>query len=724
MYLVELRAGGEWPFVLDLHPRLTVIVGLGRERSHRLAGLVNGALRGRLDGLEGLVRVDGEEHRLTAELVAALGIPADLNVILGAADLPGARLLEADRPDPTPPPRPRPRKSRRRAQELADARMALLQAREARTGAELAIAVGRSALDPDARVAMMAADGALEAARRAREDAAARGRTAQTALRAARAEAAEREADARANTDRQRSALEQRRKEVLAALAATPSNDPTPVAEALAELRRVEALPPRPVDEAVALADAWAALQERRAAVPPPRSAPRPLVEAALETLEAARLDHARAHEVFRLAELTPEDAREIEEAHAAVVEAEEKLEGGRRPKPLARRRLEAARAAERQLLERLGLPSYHAYLFRVAPGLSMPIKEERLARANAALADAEAVWEELHAPAADDHHAQELAAEANRLRGVAVTLLGADPGADVEGALRALRRAADPEPARLALRGALQAVGAAPDAGVDLAPAASAWLAYADEDHARRAALQAELGAVRSDLEELAAGAERPDERAGARAAPSSESRVTVQVCARLKAELDEARAAFEAVTAHEEVARRARNQASSRLENARSAELRVVSLAEELAGAITSHEQAAARVEELERTEVARRAASEPVAPVPVPVAAPEVDITEVDVDELEVYLLARLVAQRSVGEAGSLPFVIDDAFTGLPVETTEKAIGVLERFIPAFQLIYLSDDPEIEAWARLFGPKGASVRRFLSAQSVSAT
>ena len=104
--------------------------------------------------------------------------------------------------------------------------------------------------------------------------------------------------------------------------------------------------------------------------------------------------------------------------------------------------------------------------------------------------------------------------------------------------------------------------------------------------------------------------------------------------------------------------------------------------------------------------------------------PTRAPEVDISEVDVDELEVYLLARLVAQRSVGQAGSLPFVIDDAFARLPVETTEKAIGVLERFTPVFQLVYLSDDPEIEAWARLFGPKGASVRRFLSSQSLSAT
>jgi hypothetical protein len=725
VYLAELRAGGEWPFVLDLHPRLTVVVGLGRERSHRLAGLVNGALCGRLEGVEGLVRVDGEEHGLTAELVAGLGIPTDIDVILGAGDLPGARVLEPEPEDPAPQPAPPPPEEEpEESAELVDARMALFQAREARAGGELALAAGRTTLDPDARAAMVAAETDLEATRRARDDAVERVRAAEVALDAARAEAAERRADVRADTDRRRSELEQRRQEVLAALAATSDTDPAPVAEALAELRRVESLPPGPVDEALALADAWAALQERRTTAPRPLTAPRSLVKAALETLEAARLDHTRAHEMARLADLTREDARNIEAAHAAVVEAAEKVEGARRPRPLARRRLEAAQAAEQQLLERLGLSSYHAFLLRAAPGLSMPVKQERLERANAALADAEAVWEELHAPVADDQQAQKLAAEADRLRAVAVTLLGGDPGADIEGALRVLRRAADPEPARHALLAALKAVGASPDAGGDPAASASAWLASSDEDHARRAALQAELGGLQSDLEELladASGSERPDE--GAEVSPA-ESSVTVHVYTRLEAELDEARAEFEAATDREQAAGRARNQASRRLENARSAELRVISLTEELAGAIAAHEQAAARVEELERTEVERRAASEAAA-APAPMrTAPEVDISGVDVDELEVYLLARLVAQRSVGEAGSLPFVIDDAFAGLPVDTTEKAIAVLERFTPAFQLIYLSDDPEIEEWARLFGPKGASVRRFLSAQSVSAT
>ena len=55
---------------------------------------------------------------------------------------------------------------------------------------------------------------------------------------------------------------------------------------------------------------------------------------------------------------------------------------------------------------------------------------------------------------------------------------------------------------------------------------------------------------------------------------------------------------------------------------------------------------------------------------------------------------------------------------------VRRQADSLAVLERFTPAFQFIYLSDDPEIEAWARLFGPKGASVRRFLSPQSLSAT
>jgi hypothetical protein len=726
VYLAELRASGDWPFVLDLHPRLTVVAGLGRDRSQLLATLINGALCGRLDDLEALVEIDGEARQLNAELLNALGVPSDTNIVVATRDLPGARAFAGDEPVPSvPPPPPVPAGEEEESAELAGARVALFQAREAKTGAELALAGSQAAIDPDAPAAMITAEDALEAARRARDEAAARVRAAQSLLDTAQAEAAEAQDAQTADADQRRSTLEHRRQEVVAALAATPATDPSRVAESLAEVRRVEALPPRPVEEALALADAWADVQERKATLPPPLAAPASLVEAALEALEAARLDYAQAQEAARLAHLSAHDVAQIEQAHAAVVEAEEKVEGKRVASPMARRRLDAAEAAEQKVLERLGLPSYHAFLLRTAPALSSQVDEERLERAYAALVDAEAVWEELHAPAADDHRAQDLAAEVNRLRDAAAALVGADPGGDLEGALRALRQPPeDPEPARHALVAALEAVGAPLGPDDDPAVAASAWLAYADEDHARRAALQAELGGIESDIETLGRRGEHEVDGDPSRL-PSSESRVPVQVRSKLEADLEEARAALDAATDHEEMARRARNQASIRLENARSAELRASSLAEDLVGATAAHEQALTRVEELERTEAQRRAAPAP-APTQAAIASyvPEVDITGVDVDELEVYLLARLVGQRSVGQAGSLPVVIDDAFAGLPVTTIEKAIAVLERFTGAFQFIYLSDDPEIEAWARLFGPKGASVRRFSSAQSVPAS
>ena len=195
------------------------------------------------------------------------------------------------------------------------------------------------------------------------------------------------------------------------------------------------------------------------------------------------------------------------------------------------------------------------------------------------------------------------------------------------------------------------------------------------------------------------------------------------VQVRTRLEAELDEARAALEAATDHEEIARRARNQASARLENARSAELRV-----ELAhrGARPARSRRTNRRPHASMSSSARRsqrrAAAVPAPAAAVSHAAPEVDITEVDVDELEVYLLARLVAQRSVGRGGQPARRDRRRVRGAAGrDDREGDRGRSSASPPAFQFIYLSDDPEIEAWARLFGPKGASVRRFSSAQSV---
>jgi hypothetical protein len=77
--------------------------------------------------------------------------------------------------------------------------------------------------------------------------------------------------------------------------------------------------------------------------------------------------------------------------------------------------------------------------------------------------------------------------------------------------------------------------------------------------------------------------------------------------------------------------------------------------------------------------------------------------------------VYLLARVAAQREVGQAGSLPLIVADATIGLTVETTQGVLDVIERFSPVVQFVLMSDDPDIEEWARSFGAEGAAVRRF---------
>src|SRR5439155_1040277 len=73
-----------------------------------------------------------------------------------------------------------------------------------------------------------------------------------------------------------------------------------------------------------------------------------------------------------------------------------------------------------------------------------------------------------------------------------------------------------------------------------------------------------------------------------------------------------------------------------------------RFEALEADLAGARAAESQSRARVEEL-----AARSQQAPVAAV-----------AEADRTAVEVYLLSRIAAQRDVGQAGSLPLVVDDA------------------------------------------------------------
>jgi uncharacterized protein YhaN len=76
------------------------------------------------------------------------------------------------------------------------------------------------------------------------------------------------------------------------------------------------------------------------------------------------------------------------------------------------------------------------------------------------------------------------------------------------------------------------------------------------------------------------------------------------------------------------------------------------------------------------------------------------------------VEWYLLARLAAQRSVSFAGSVPLLIDDALRGLESAEVRHLLDRLERMAAAVQVIYVSDDPGVAAWAEVAGPDRAAV------------
>src|SRR5581483_8697270 len=151
--------------------------------------------------------------------------------------------------------------------------------------------------------------------------------------------------------------------------------------------------------------------------------------------------------------------------AHAAVDEAKDRA-GRRFTTPLIRRRLAAAQAAERALLDELGFSSYSAYLLGRASGRANDVEaDRRLAAAKAALADAEAVWAEIEGQSdwgwpGTDSEEEALWTQARALIGPIPVGEAQDSGA-LEELLRSYRTPApDWRPAAIAVVKALNEAG------------------------------------------------------------------------------------------------------------------------------------------------------------------------------------------------------------------------------------------------------------------------
>ena len=607
MILVEIRPRGGAKQTIAVHPGVTVIRGLDPAARRTWATDLARALRGETSAsLDLVVEVDGKRQPLTPELTRQLGLgDVAAAVTVFAVDLPGATPVAAEAPAAAAGP---DLADLEEAAAEADGRVRRLQAeladaeRAATAASDELMAAGRHS-NRDAGADVKAAEARLETARAAAASAAQQLRAAADVEQVAADEATARSDEAKGRVQQlqaELAALESQRSEIVARMVeAGDPGDTGPVEAALAGLRRLRSVKPKPSPKAIDLADRWSAVIEQLATLPQPPQPPEWLVTPALAALHEARAALADATSGVRAEAVDPAHIEALDRAHREVLEAEQRaMKKGSR---LNRRRLDAAHQAEQTALAALGVTSYGEYLQRIAPALEGgSSSEDRIAAARAALADAEAVWEELHGGQASPEWTAVKEQQA-AIRTEALALLGRDvEDHALEDELRGqLETVVDTEWAEQALATALRQAGAPSRSDDDVEAAAERWLAEAPALLEARQALEAELSevdgrlaAVEEQLAEQRADAFFGDDGAEpARPSGGRPSGAPLAALERAAQEAEaaeaEAEAALEAARARQEdnVASQARLQELEAAADARRAD--VDRLREELRGA-----------------------------------------------------------------------------------------------------------------------------------------
>jgi hypothetical protein len=561
--------------------------------------------------------------------------------------------------------------------------------------------------------------------------------------------------------------LEARARELDDLLAVLEPVDADAVAQALAVLEGDDVTDLVPSTEAALLADELDAIASELNAMPEvDESTTGSSLAEARGRLDDARQALLEAEQAVRNPQLDRDEVDRLEEVHAALLDAtdraDRRLAGDR-----ARRRVEELRAAEQEVLDRLGFASYPEYMMGTSLLHVDPVKEAALERAREELAAAEDEWREINtvtevalARAALLDRRRTLLDQARELLGHAVT------GGPPQEALRALLvPAVSRRDAAQRVQDALVAAGVelGDEALEDdeLALLAEAWLDEVEQVGRRRRDVIAERDRIEEEL--VAADGRRdgsgpalhlvvdPAETADAQQALlDAEARHAAHLSAvdrhaAVEAELTAAvaleQAAVDAATAadHEVVA--AQEAAADLEQRRRELELALSSLEDEAVdtdAALRRVGGASPDVDELNRLiDVATARREEAIRTVQVEdqalaaldaegrAAAVEIERLQdivaaqgtgeaTPADELEWYLLARLAAQRSASVAGSLPLLLDDALRGLDPAGIAHVLDRLEPMTEAVQIIIVSDDPVVAAWAAEAGPARAAVVR----------
>lgn len=712
MILVEIRPSGGTKTVVAVHPNVTVLRGLDDAARTAWVDDLAKALHGEEASLTVEVDVAGKRQVLTKALASQLGLDPTSEVTVLPADLPGARTATPPDAAASDDAGREVRTSKARAAELDKK---LLQAQRAAKEAAAELGKAKAGVDDTAAAKVPGLEAILATARATAEDA--RRKLADAEMHVARlreAQSAER-AEFRSAIEQlqqERAKLEAERTELVGRMIETGDpGDPKPVEEALSGLRRLQSVKPKPSSRANELAEEWTAACARLAALPQPPQPPEWLVAPAMEALQEAREAVAAADAGGGGLDVDPARIAALDRAHREVLEAEQRTM--KKSSRSNRKKLESAHAAEQAALTALGVTSYGEYLQRVAPMITNGggNREDRLASAKAALADAEAVWEELHGGQASPEWTEAKQHQA-AIRQEAHELLGVEVGdAGLAAALRGhLETVVDTGWAEQALVTALHRAGTDLADDADLEAETERWLQEAPAKREARATLETQLSDIDARLsvvEEQLAERQANDFFGDDDPPPATEATGGPGSVDTLRARLEDAEAtereaesSLQRLRFEVSAAETKKTVVSALEQTAEARRTEVDALTAELAEAEAALAQAQA---------TAADAATEAASNAPGPNSG-ALDLSGVVAMEAEAYLLARAAALRGA-TGGPLPMIVDGGvLAGLSERAGRRVYRLLGRLADSMQLVVLGDDEEIARWAEGLGDRAA--------------
>jgi hypothetical protein len=682
MRLLQLNPNGNEATALDLHPMVTVVTDLspgGRERLVRAAVALPHAGD---PGCRGLIEAHGILLDLSAAMLELLDLHDDRAVIVTADDVAaaiagvaaGLGQAAAERFLADTPPGRHPQLDDLRARE-GQAHEALTLLRDARDKA-------RQALE-DARVHRRRHELALEAAR-------AKARPSHLHL----VKDSERRYGGGPAVLDDPGAIEDRRRELQASIARIDRGvdelagvDVRPIQVLLDAIHNPEPTEYAPSERARQLADELVTLQQQVAVIDRTLESQGLGYRAALYRVDSARAAVAAAEQSLRPPEFTDQDRLDLEATHEEVLEAERKARGRG-----GRKRLDDAIAQEQAILDRMGFPTWSAYVMGSNLMAIDPAAEQRLEHARFELDDAERHWAKVANAISGNPEHREVLDRLEALYVEAAELLGgADDQTDVEARLRTLelpRREVSTGELVDALSYQLELLGVARPA---------------DRERLDRVVLVAE-----AFLEEAAAIQDRIRELSDER----------VEALTELQ-ELDERLSALSTVRPDddhpsvgldpdESVSGADVEELEAQLEAARTDEAGYAEMVE----ARDSLVDAAIQVGTVATGRLHRVAAELAAQEGAGPAAAGGADATVTTVEE---YLLQRVDALRGASYAGSVPLLIDDALVDLDITVKSDLLDRLDREADDVQIVYVTaGDSAVMSWAEQVGFQRAAVVR----------